>query len=183
MTEQNPVVERYLARLSDNLSELGPDERQGVMQDIRSHLAEAVAVGTSLDMALASLGPADALARAYAVELLLNPRKGTRWPSNRFLKLAGLVIVGSLPALVIVTALGPVGVAFIAAGLVSITAGILDAFGILPSFIQTSGVAPFWLMLLGMAMTAIGVLALIALRRFVQFVAYTVRAALPKNAA
>jgi uncharacterized membrane protein len=182
VTEQHPVVERYLARLSDGLSDLALDDRQGVMQDIRSHLAEAVVAGTSLEAALESLGPADALARAYGVELLLNPRQRGGWRSERFLRLAGLVVIGSLPALVVFVALGPVGVTFIAAGLVSITAGIWDALGELPSFVQTSGLAPVWLVLIGLAMIAVGVLELIVLRRFVRFVAWTVRAALPKKA-
>lgn len=179
MTEAHPVIERYLTRLNDGLTDLAPRDRQEVLQDIRSHLAEAMAAGRGLDAAIESLGPADALARAYAVELLLNPRRITE-RRDRLLKIAGLVAAGSLPALFMVILLGGVGATLIAAGVVAVIAGVLDGFGALPSFVQTSGLPPVLTVLIGVGMTALGILGLIGLRRFVRFVAYTWRAMVPK---
>jgi uncharacterized membrane protein len=180
VTETHPVVERYLARLSEHLENLSPLDRQEVLQDIRSHLAEATAAGTSLDAALESLGPADALARAYAVELLLNPRPHRPRRADRLLKIAGLIAAASLPTLFMIIVLGGVGVSFVAGGVVIIVAGIIDVFGELPAFVQTAGLPPLVTVLIGVGFTALGVMALVWLRRFVRFVAFTWRAMVPR---
>lgn len=55
------------------------------------HIAEATDAGGSLDVVLGSLGPADALGRAYAVELLLHPQNDRpRHAADRWFRLVGL---------------------------------------------------------------------------------------------
>ena len=181
MTESHPVVERYLTRLSDSLTELAPLDRQEVMQDIRSHLAEATAAGKSLDAVIQSLGPADALARAYAVELLLNPREKSRAHRDRLLKIAALVAAGSIPTLIVIVVLGGVGLSFIAGGVLIAVACVIEIYGELPSYVEMRGVAPRLTMLIGIAFAVVGVFALIGLKRFVRFVALTWRALVPKG--
>ena len=81
MTQQHPVVDRYLTRFEASINEFDFPEREEITQEIRNHIAEAQAAGTALDSVLQTLGPADVLARAYAVELALHPhakRRGTR---------------------------------------------------------------------------------------------------------
>ena len=69
MTRQHPVVERYMTHLERAIAGLDPVERGEVLQEIHNHIAEATADGRPLDLVLESLGPADALGRAYVVEL------------------------------------------------------------------------------------------------------------------
>ena len=74
MIQRHPVVERYLTCLESAINEYEFPERQEITDEIRNHIAEATAAGQGLAAVLETLGPADVLARAYAVELGLNPR-------------------------------------------------------------------------------------------------------------
>src|SRR5687767_10121440 len=97
----HPLIERYVNRLETAIADLDPNDREEIVREIRNHLTEATASGRSLDAAIDSLGSADALARAYAAELLINPRvrrsRGIEW-AIRAMK----VVVGSIISLVIV---------------------------------------------------------------------------------
>ena len=44
--QRHPVVERYLAHLDTAIAGLEPVDRAEVLQEIRNHIAEAMAVGT-----------------------------------------------------------------------------------------------------------------------------------------
>ena len=74
----HPVVERYLACFETSINEFDFPEREEITHEIRNHIAEAHAAGEELDAVLQTLGPADVLARAYAVELALNPHAKRR---------------------------------------------------------------------------------------------------------
>lgn len=180
MTEKHPVVERYLDQLTLHLGGLASGDRDDVLKDIRSHVAEAVAAGSSVEAALQSLGPAGELARAYSVELLINPRQRPARTSgaSRYLKVVGLVAILSIPTLVIVVTLFAVGVAFSVSGLAVFIAGIVDATGSLPPWIRMD-VPPIFAILLGPVLTAAGVLALIGLGFYIRFLTRAVRAVLP----
>jgi uncharacterized membrane protein len=180
MNQTHPVVDRYLTRLNENLSSLPASDREEILHDIRSHLAEATAAGRSLESALETLGPADVLARAYSVELMLNPRRPMSSRAAYRLKVAGLIAAGSVPALVVVVLLGGVGGTMVLAGIIAAFAGVVDAFGELPPWIQTSGMAPAALLSIGGALMFVGLMGILTLRRFVRFVAGTWRATLPK---
>jgi uncharacterized membrane protein len=75
MSPPSPIVARYLDQLAQGLAECGlPDEdRAEIAREIESHLADAVAAGTSIAEGIHRLGSPHELARAYAVELLLRP--------------------------------------------------------------------------------------------------------------
>ena len=180
MNQTHPVIDRYLARLNENLSTLSASDRQEIVHDIRSHLAEATAGGRSLESTLETLGPADALARAYSVELMLNPRRPMTSRAAYRLKVAGLIAAGSLPTLFVVILLGGVGGTLVLAGMVAAVAGVVDAFGELPPWVQTSGMAPVIVLSIGGAMMLVGLMGILTLRRFMRFVAATWRATLPK---
>lgn len=180
MTDAHPVAERYLTQLANDLGELAPADRRDVVGEIRNHIAEATAAGKPLDAVLQSLGPADALARAYAVELLLHPRRATsRSPrARRFLALAGLVAIGSIPTLVIVITLGAIGVSFVASGLAVFAGGLMALGGNLPPWIEMD-VAPEIVVAIGPILTVLGVCSLFLLVMYVRFVAKTIRRVLP----
>jgi uncharacterized membrane protein len=183
MTGEHPLVERYLSRLEEGLKSMPPGDREEVVRDIRSHIAEATAAGASLESVLTTLGPAEALARAYAVELVLNPAPG-RPPmsgSQRFFALAGILALTSIPTLVDTVTLGSMGVAFVASGLAVFLAGIVDALGIALPFADSpvSDVHPALAIAAGPALFALGLLELWALSKYLQWFGRTISRALP----
>jgi uncharacterized membrane protein len=178
MTQQHPLVERYLSRLQAGLGSMAPTDREEVARDIRSHIAEATASGATLDSVLTTLGPADALARAYAVELVLNPAPG-RPPMSafeRFFALAGMLTLTSIPTLVIVVTLGAVGVSFVASGFAVLVAGIVDAAGITLPFVDgpASDVHPAIAIAVGPMLFVAGVAALWGLSKYLRWLARTI---------
>jgi uncharacterized membrane protein len=185
MTQEHPLVERYLSRLQDGLSLMPPADRDEVVRDIRSHIAEATAAGTPLESVLTTLGPAEALARAYAVELLLNPAPGRPPMSGfqRFFGLAGILALTSIPTLVIVVTLGAVGVSFIISGFAVLAAGFIDLLGISLPFIgdPVSDVHPAFAVAIGPVLVVLGAAALAGLWKYLRWLAQTVSKALPSR--
>jgi len=185
MTDANPLVERYLAKLEDGLRGLPDADRAEVVAEIRNHIAEATAAGRPIDTVLSALGSAEDLARGYTVELLLNPRptdtaKASRW--RRFFALVGLVALGSVPTFVIIVVLGAFGIAFTLSGVLVFAAGLWAAFGVLPDFV-TMDVAPWVAVLLGPVLVLGGVASFAALVWYVRFTARIIRRVLPGHAA
>jgi uncharacterized membrane protein len=181
VSEHHPLIERYVSRLSEGLQRLAPEERQEVLQEIRNHIADAMAAGKSLDAVIESLGPADVLARGYAAELMLHPRREVRSTfARRFLALTGLVVVGSIPSLVIVVTLGSVGVSLTVAGVAVFCAGISAVAGVLPGWVQMD-VPPSWAIAIGPVLAVIGALAIVGLVWYVRFMARMIRAVLPAS--
>lgn len=171
MTEEHPVVARYMAQFEQSLRGFDYPEQQEAAHEIRNHIAEACAAGKPLDGVLSSLGSADLLARAYAAELLLNRRTSRRMQSVLgFLKLAGLVAVVSFATFVVVGILGTTGVGFVASGAAIIVIGELEQAGIHLPGVQMSGIAPVWAIALGLLVFAIGILGLLGLRAYVRFI-------------
>ena len=184
MTGENPLVERYLAKLDAGLRDLPATERAEVVSEIRNHIAEATAAGKPIDAVLSALGPAEDLARGYAIELLLNRPAASRDTSRtrRFLALVGLVVIGSIPTLVVVTVLGGVGIAFGAAGIIVFLAGVIATFGWLPDYV-TMDVAPWVAVLIGPMLAIAGGASLALLVWYVRFTARLVRRVIPKKTA
>jgi uncharacterized membrane protein len=179
MITHHPVVERYMARLEQAISGLDAEERREVLQEIRNHIAEAMAAGKRLDVILESLGPADALGRAYAIELLLH-LPGTRRQSivPRWLTIVALLLVLGIPTLVVVSTLGSIGLSFAAAGTASFVIGLAEVAGVLPS-LHLSDLPLGVPILAGPLLFVVGVMSLLALRFYVRSVTRAVKAALP----
>jgi uncharacterized membrane protein len=176
MTQEHPVVERYMAHFEHSIKDFDFPEPQEVAHEIRNHIAEACAAGKHLDAVLQSLGPADVLARAYAVELLLNRRASRRIQKlNGFLKVAGLVAVTSFATFVVVGILGTVGIGFTASGVAIITIGVLEQAGIHLPGVQMNGIAPVWAIVLGLSVMVIGVVSLLGLRLYIRFLTRTLK--------
>lgn len=174
----HPLVDRYLAHLREGLAAMPAADREEVERDIRSHIAEATAAGTPLDTVLTHLGPADALARAYSMELLLD---GSRAKAaglsvmQRVLALAGLVVLTSIPTIVIVSVLGSIGISFVFSGMAVLIAGIVDAAGMthIMGLDVMLGVHPVWAVVLGPIMTVVGAGCLVGLYYYVRWLAQT----------
>ncbi len=176
MTQEHPVVRRYMTHFEQAMEEFDFPAREEVTHEIRNHIAEACAAGKELDAVLQSLGPADALARAYAVEILLN-RRANRRVQRLFgsLRIAGLVALTSFATFMIVGVLGMIGIGFVPIGLAIILIGVLEQVGIHLPGVQMNGVAPVWAMALGLVPCLVGFVALFGLRFYIRWVIRTVR--------
>jgi len=54
MTQEHPVVERYMTHFENSIKEFDFPGQQEVAHEIRNHIAEACAAGKELDAVLAS---------------------------------------------------------------------------------------------------------------------------------
>jgi len=174
----HPLVDRYLSHLRDGLAAMPASDREEVERDIRSHIAEAMAAGTPIDTVLTHLGPADALARAYTVELLLDGSRskaaGLSW-FQRLLALAGLLVLTSIPTIVIVSVLGSIGISFTLSGVAVLAAGVADAAGLTRIFGYDLmlGIHAVWAVVLGPLMTVTGIACLVGLYYYLRWLAQT----------
>jgi uncharacterized membrane protein len=182
--DEHPLIEKYLSTLEAALAAFNVPEKTEVVVEIRSHIAEALAEGKSLASVLAALGPAEELARAYAVELTLNPRSDRR-PSFvlRMLRLIGILVVGSLVTFVVVSLLGTIGVGFTLSGILIVVIAGFEAVGIHFPFVETGGLPPIAFLLLGSGIFVVGAGALYVLRHYLRFLARTARGVLPARPA
>jgi uncharacterized membrane protein len=175
-------VDRYLARLADGLSSLPPDDRREIVQEIRHHIADAVAAGKPLDAVLEALGSAETLARAYAVDSLLHPKQPQRVPAlERFFKIIGLIAIGGIPTIVIMAVLGSIGISFVASGVAVFIVGLLEATHIhLPGV--SMDVPPIFAIVGGPVLFVLGIVAVIGLVAYTRFLFRTIRRVLPRRA-
>lgn len=178
-----PLVNRYLSDLDGALTQLAPTERAEVVAEIRQHIQDATAAGRPIDDVLRSLGPVDALARAYQLELLVTPRATApaQPRSDRWLKILGLLAIGSLPTFVIVVVLGTIGLSFIVTGIALFVAGIADSAGVLPTWVS-SDVQPWVAIVAGVAMTILGFLSSWGMVAYLRLVVRVVKRVVPERA-
>ena len=182
-TADLPLVNRYLDTLESHLVNLAAPERGEVIAELRQHIADALTAGRTIDQVLESLGPVDALARAYQLELLVSPRPSAppQPRSDRWLRIAGLLAIGSLPTLIIVITLGSIGIAFTFSGVAVIIAGIAAMAGSLPSW-ATLTIEPWLAIVLGVVMTGLGIFSTGATLAYLRFVVRVVRRVVPARA-
>jgi len=181
MIPDHPLAARYIEKLSQALADLAPIERAEILTEIRNHISDATATGASIEDVLRALGPAEQLARGYRVELLLNPKMPTP-RSDRWLKIVGLLAVGSLPTLIIVVTLSAIGVSLSVSGVIVFVAGIAQTIGYLPSWVNMN--CPAWVAIVGgPALTALGVAAIGGLVAYLKLLARIVRRVLPTHQA
>lgn len=100
---------------------------------------------------------------------------------SRSLKLAGLVLVGSIPSLVIVVAFGAVGLSLSVAGLVLLLAGKAAAAGMLPYWISMDA-DPRLAMIVGPFLSVVGLICLAILLLYWRFASNVVNRVLPPRA-
>jgi uncharacterized membrane protein len=179
----NPVIDRYMDRFASSLSAFECNEQDEIVGDLRGHIAEAEAEGRPLDAVLQAMGPADTLARAYAVELALNPRH--KRPLNQTVGAAigtiALVTAGSLVSLVVVAWLGALGLSLTLSGIVMFAVGLLEIAGVHLPHVQLAGFSPVTPVGAGVLSFAIGIGSLWLLSLYVRFLAKAVRVVLPRR--
>lgn len=180
MTHEHPVVDLYLGVLDDSLKACV--EREEIVAEIRHHIADATAAGTPLSAVLEALGPAEALGQAYAVELALHSSGPAPFDRvRRFVSIAAVVAAGSMTTLLVVGGLGSIGIGFVPAGAAIVLIGMLEASAVHLPGVQTRGIAPVWIMLLGVVIVVVGCFALVGLRIYVRFLVRRLRPVLART--
>ncbi|MEZ6022422.1 MAG: hypothetical protein R3C16_03175 [Hyphomonadaceae bacterium] len=180
MAIENPALLRYLASFEAALKRYDCADADDIVRDLKGHIEEAQAMGKPLDDVLRSIGPAEALARAYAVELELNPRGDKRLRGiGGALRVAGILAAASLVSLIVVTTLGSIGFAFLLSGVVLLVVGALEAGGVHLPYVQLAGVSPVLVMSIGPLLGVVGYMACWGLWLYLKALARTLTRNLP----
>ena len=179
----NANIDAYMRQFETALRRYALKQQSEIASDLRSHIQEAIDYGKTPDETLNALGAPEALARAYAVELLVDAPRDQR-PSGawRALKLIGLVAAGGIVTYVVVVSLGAISLSFMASGLLLFGVGLIEAAGIHLPHVQLANLPPLAVAAMGPLCFAIGYGAGALLWRYVRFLVRTVRAALPRKA-
>ncbi|MBI2874884.1 MAG: DUF1700 domain-containing protein [Firmicutes bacterium] len=176
---------QYLETLRSGLNRLPEEERNDLVREIKSHIADAVSAGVPEAEVLQKLGPAKRLARAYTADALISRRTPGGNRLTRWFALIGLAFTASVPSMFIVPFLSAVGIALTIGGIAAIGGSILALF--FPSLIPVPPLTP-WnapylpnlaLIVMGLVMGTGGVLALAALRLYILALAALVRKVVP----
>lgn len=113
MTEQNPAIRRYLTQFEAALVRFPTAERQDIVREIESHIAEAVSAGASVADVLVRLGAPDRLARAYTAEAILS---GPGRPVRKSIAAAAVLAASSVGSLILIPFLSFIGLIFTLGG-------------------------------------------------------------------
>ncbi|HYF81130.1 MAG TPA: DUF1700 domain-containing protein [Symbiobacteriaceae bacterium] len=122
MADQNPAVRRYLEQFEAGLRGLPAAERQDIVREIESHIAEAVSAGSSVADVLVRLGAAERLARAYTADAILS---GPGRPWRKSAAAASVLAASSIASLVVIPLLAFLGLVFIIGGATSVVGNAL----------------------------------------------------------
>jgi uncharacterized membrane protein len=181
MSEQNPLIERYMTSFEAALQRHDLSEWREIGADLRSHIGEAHGSGKPLDQVLEALGPADVLARAYAVELKMNPRADNRGKIiGRVLGVLGILAASGLVSFFVVAGLGAIAVGLIGSGVGIFVIGALEAMGVHLPDVQLAGIHPLAVMAIGPALILVGLAAAWALWLYVRALIKMLRRTLPR---
>lgn len=153
---QNPLIERYMQSFESALRRYDLSEEKEIAADLRSHIDEALAYGKPLDDVLQAIGPADVLARAYAVELKLNPRESSGKAVARILSVITILPATGLLSFIVVAGLGSLALGFLASAFAMIVIGAIEAIGVHLPHVQLAGVHPLLVVGMGLVTMLIG---------------------------
>jgi len=163
-------------------------EAADIAADVRQHIAEARAAGEPWEKVRAKLGTPEALARAYAVELMFGaetegPDAKRRGGGLRLWTLFGLATGGGLLTLIVTTTLGSIAFAFALSTIILIGVGIPLTFGAtMPSYVHWSGAPPWVAVAIAPFMGLIAWAAFRGLVGYLKWFAGSLRRALPGRA-
>lgn len=177
-------VRRYLEQFRTGLKAMPEAERNEIVQEIASHIAEAAGSGRPLAEVLERLGPADRLARAYTAEAILS---GPGRPVRKWWAAAAVLTASGLGSLFVIPVLGIFGLVFPVAGLLGILGNVL--YLLLRHPVRHLGITttpwfadPGWNQVLGicigLVIIPLGLWALVGLKRYIRFMIRTVRGTL-----
>ncbi len=184
MSTEQSKIDAYMSRFEAALRRYALKEQSDIANDLRSHIREAIEYGKPVDEVLHALDAPEALARAYAVELLVDAPPNQR-PSGalRALKLVGLLAAGGIVTYVVVVGLGAISLSFLASGVILVVIGGLEAVGVHLPHVETNNLPPLLFVALGPVFFALGWGAGGLLMRYIRFLTRTIRAALPRKPA
>ncbi len=181
MSEQNPAIGLYMASFESSLQQYGLLEWREIAFDLRSHIAEALDYGKPLDAVLEGLGAADVLARAYAIELKMNPRPDRRGRLiGRILSVLGIISASGIVSFIVVTGLGSIAVGLFGSGLGMLIIGAIEAMGIHLPGVQLAGIHPLFIVVLGPVVMLVGLVAGGGVWLYVRALINALRRALPR---
>lgn len=181
MSEQNPVIGRYMASFESSLAQYDLPEWREIAFDLRNHIAEALEYGKPLDEVLQGLGAADVLARAYAVELKINPRPDNRGRAiGRVLSVLGILSASGVVSFIVVSGLGTIAVGLFGSGFGMLIIGAVEAMGIHLPGVQLAGIHPLFIVALGPVIMLVGLVAGCGIWLYVRALINMLRKALPR---
>jgi hypothetical protein len=181
MSDLNPLIERYMKSFEDALQQHELPEWKEIAADLRSHIAEAQGYGKPLDEVLLALGPAETLARAYAVELKLNPRAERRGSViGGYLSVIGILAASGAVSFIVVSALGVITMGLFSSGLGILVIGLIEAVGVHLPGVQLAGIHPLVVAALGPVLMLIALLAGWALWLYLRALIAMLQRALPR---
>jgi uncharacterized membrane protein len=166
---------QYLEQLRVHLRGIAPAERDEIVREIASHLAEARADGRDETEVLGRLGPPERLARSYQTDAILNGR-GTGPSLFSVFRAALPMLSTSLASILIVPLLVATGVGLTVAGAATIAAGILSF--VMPGLVRVDPSTPLGQVLalgVGLIAVAVGLLSIRGLRWYLRLTARVLR--------
>jgi uncharacterized membrane protein len=188
MTEQSHAqIDRYMARFEAALRRHRAPEPAEIAADLRGHVGEAIQYGKSPESVLASLGPADALARAYALELLAEPPAdrpaGVAGRVGLFVRRAVLILAvlaaSGFVTMIVTVVLGMVGLAVALTGVAFLVIGAVELVGLHIPGTHLGPIPPLAAIGLAPVALAVGLAMLWALWRYARLLARLLIATLP----
>jgi uncharacterized membrane protein len=188
----HPAVDRYMARFQTALRRYHlPDEAE-IAADLRGHIAEALAYGKPAESVVESLGPADGLARAYAVELLMGaPNResresraelgGVSFAIRRLLIIFGIVAAGGFATAIVALSLGGISLVVALMGPTMLVLGVAELAGAPVPGSSLGPFSPLAAIVLSPVPFAIGCAGLWAFWRYIRFLARLLVKTLPRS--
>ncbi|MBL1229385.1 DUF1700 domain-containing protein [Enterococcus sp. BWB1-3] len=140
MNEQASV---YLQQLNNYLKKMDQQERMDILEEVESHIFEAVSNGAEIDIVLKTLGSPKALADSYIDEAFL--KEGSFNLSN-LMKLIKFYFVTGFSGMFIVSCVGIISITFYFCSFIVVAAGVIKMIGLffgysLPIVVMNFG---FW---------------------------------------
>jgi len=177
MNDEHPLIARYMKQFESALRTHDLREWREIASDLRSHMGEALAAGKPVDALLESLGPADQLARAYAVELVMNARR-QQGLFVRITKVSAILAASGCLTFFAICALGLLAI-LLPLGLAGLILTVIRTAGLeLPDI--TIGAHPVLATTIFVATSAIGAAAVGAFWLYIRFMMGTLRKSLPR---
>lgn len=169
--------ERYLRELADSLGKMPEEEKSEIIGDYEEHFRAGAADGKGEEEIARSLGSPYSIGRSFHIDAMLEDSQGQSAATVTRAVFASLSL-GFLNAVIV---LGPfIAVIAIVVSLWAIALSIgLSGVGVFlaaiarplfPHYIMTGGLQPVFLVFAGIALAAIGVLALIGMWQLTKWV-------------
>ncbi|MGL4695275.1 DUF1700 domain-containing protein [Enterococcus larvae] len=123
----NEKVTHYLQQLNKHLNRLDTQERVDILEEVESHIFEAVSNGASVDHVLQTLGNPKKLADSYTNEALL---KNGSFNLSSMAQLMKFYFITGFSGMFIIPVVGILSIAFYFSSFVVIAAGVIKTVGL-----------------------------------------------------